>query len=76
MENEYIIFEQYGLTREDFILSTFRHNIMDGDYKSGVEISVPQLEISIKCYSRKSQIQNRNKCLRIIKLIIDDIMKK
>lgn len=75
MEDAIKYFEKYGLYQEDFRIDTYRHCIMDNNYKWGVSVGITQLDITVSCHSEKSQVKNKTKCLEMLKLIIDDFMK-
>lgn len=67
-------FERVGLTKEDFKIDTYRINLFDAEYKTGVEVAIPQLDISVKCHSEKTQLKNKYKCLEMLKLIVNEMM--
>ena len=67
-------FEKFGLRKEDFKIDVYRVNVFDNEYKSGVEIGIPQIDISVKCHSEKTHLKNKIKCLEMLKLIVDEMM--
>lgn len=67
-------FEKFGLMENDFKIDVYRVNLFDAEYKSGVEVAIPQINISVKCHSEKTQLKNKTKCLEMLKLIIDEMM--
>lgn len=69
-------FESVGLTEEDFKIDIYRINLFDAEYKTGVEVAIPQIDISVKCHSEKTQLRNKCKCLGMLKLIVDEMLNK
>ena len=67
-------FERFGLREEDFKIDIYKVNLSDAECKSGVEVGIPQIDISVKCHSEKSRLKNKTKCLEMLKLIVDEMM--
>lgn len=67
-------FERFGLREEDFKIDIYKVCLFYVEYKTGVEVGIPQIDISVKCHSEKSQIKNKMKCLEMLKLIVDEMM--
>lgn len=67
-------FERFGLIEEDFKVDVYRAELSDCEFKGGVEVGIPQIDISVKCHSEKTQLKNKTKCLEMLKLIVDEMM--
>lgn len=64
-------FEKYGLTKEDFVLDVYQYNNSENKLKRGVQISIPKYGISVSSEYKKSQKQNHDRCLRMIKILLE-----
>ena len=69
-------FEKYKIYPIDFKINTYKYPLFDMEYKNGIQMGIEQLDIMVCCHSEVSQIRNRNKCFKMLKLIIDDLLKE
>lgn len=65
-------FEKFGLSEEDFIIETYAYNNYENKFKRGVQITVRKLELSVRSHHRKSQKQNHDRCLRMLKILLEN----
>lgn len=65
-------FEKYGLDKEDFILEVYQYNNRENKFKRGVQIIIPKYGISVRSEHRKSQKQNQDRCLRMLKILLEN----
>jgi protein subunit release factor A len=66
-------FEQFELTPEDFAVDIINIKEFDNVYKKAVRVSIPQLNIGVDSWSKKSQIKNKERCMSILFSIVKDI---
>lgn len=65
-------FEKYGLNQEDFVLDVYQYNNSENKFKRGVQISIPKYGVSVRSEYRKSQKQNQSRCLRMLKILLEN----
>lgn len=63
-------FEQFNISPEDFKIDVYKINIFDLEFYGGVEIYMPNLNISVKCHNYRSQVKNKEKCLEMLYKIL------
>lgn len=65
-------FEKYGLNEKDFIIKNYVYNNHENKFKRGVQITIPKYGISVRSEHRKSQRQNQDRCLRMLKILLEN----
>lgn len=65
-------FENYRLNKKDFIIETYAYNNHENKFKRGVQITIPKYGMSVRSEHRKSQRQNQDRCLRMLKILLEN----
>ncbi|NGU31103.1 hypothetical protein G6Z34_13510 [Clostridium perfringens] len=65
-------FEKYRLNEKDFIIENYVYNNHENKFKRGVQITIPKYGISVRSEHRKSQRQNQDRCLRMLKILLEN----
>lgn len=65
--------DKYGVTKEDLIIEEYAFNNHENKFKRGTEISIPKLNLSVRSHKVKSQKQNRDRCLRMLEVLLQNL---
>lgn len=66
--------EPWDITEENIRIDTFRKNIGDNHYASGVSLELKDFEIIVSSYSEKTQRGNLKRCFEIMEAILMNYM--
>lgn len=71
-------FKYWDLEPADFKIETYKvkETGMKTDNKSGVRVELLPYAIAVSCHSKNSQVKNRDECLNILEVILENYKLK